>query len=62
MTHVPWLRAGVLLDKDSLGVRNVAIPDIDSDPQNDFNGLLGPAKMRFRKVSFDFENGLFGWD
>jgi hypothetical protein len=62
MTHVRWLRAGVQLGKDNLGARNVAIADIDSDPQNDFDGLLGFAKMGFRKVSFDFENGLFGWD
>jgi len=62
MTHVRWLHAGVLLGKDNLGARNVAIADIDSDPQNHFDGLLGFAKMGFRKVSFDFENGLFGWD
>ena len=62
MTHVRWLRAGVLLGKDNLGARNVAIADIDSDPQNDFDGLLGFAKMGFRRVSFDFENGLFGWE
>jgi hypothetical protein len=62
MTHVGWLRAGVLLGKDNLGERKVAIADIDSDPQNDFDGLLGFANMGFRKVSFDFENGLFGWD
>jgi hypothetical protein len=62
MTHVGWLRAGVLLGKDNLGARNVAIADLDSDPQNDFDGLLGFAKMGFCKVSFDFENGLFGWE
>ena len=62
MTRVRWLRAGVLLGKDDLGTRNVAIADIDSDPQNDFDGLLGFAKMGFRRVSFDFENGLFGWE
>jgi len=62
MTHVRWLRAGLLLGKDNLGAHNVAIADVDSDPQNDFDGLLGFAKMGFRKVSFDFENGLFGWD
>ncbi len=62
MTHLRWLRTGVLLGRDNLGARNVAIADIDSDPQNDFDGLLGFAKMGFRKVSFDFENGLFGWD
>jgi Aspartyl protease len=62
MTHVRWLRALVLLGKDNLGVLNVAIVDINSDTQNDFDGLLGFAKMGFRKVSFDFENGVFGWE
>ena len=62
ITLVGWLRTGVLLGEDNLGARNIAIADIDSDPQNDFDGLLGFAKMGFRKVSFDFENGLFGWD
>ena len=62
MTHVGWFRAGVSLGKDDLGTRNVAIADIDSDLQNDFDGLLGFAKLGFLKVSFDFENGLFGWD
>ena len=62
MTHVGWLRAGVSLGKENLGTRRVAIADIDSDPQNDFDGLLGFAKMGFLKVSFDFENGLFGWE
>jgi hypothetical protein len=31
-------------------------------PRNEFDGLLGFAKKGFRKVSFDFENGFFGWD
>jgi predicted aspartyl protease len=62
MTHVRWLSAVVSLGSDNLGSRNVAIADVDSDFQNDFDGLLGFAKMGFRKVSFDFENGLFGWD
>jgi predicted aspartyl protease len=62
MTHVRWLRAVVSLGSDDLGSRNVAIADVDSELQNDFDGLLGFAKMGFRKVSFDFENGLFGWD
>ena len=38
------------------------IADLDADPRNDFDGLLGFANMGFRKVSFDFENGLFGWE
>ena len=57
-----WLSAEVSLGKDNLGSRNVAIADIDADPQNDFDGLLGSATMGFSKVSFDFENGLFGWE
>jgi hypothetical protein len=52
----------VSLGKGNLGARNVAIADVDADPQNDFDGLLGPATMGFSKVSFDFENGLFGWE
>jgi predicted aspartyl protease len=62
MTHVRWLSAVVSLGSDNLGSRNVAIADVDSDLKNDFDGLLGFTKMGFRKVSFDFENGLFGWD
>jgi hypothetical protein len=62
MTHLRWFRAGVSLGKENLGPRNVAVADVDSDPQNNFEGLLGFAKMGFRKVFFDFENGLFGWD
>lgn len=61
-TNVRWLRAVVSLGKDNLGTRNVAIPDVDSDHRSEFDGLLGFAKMGFRRVSFDFENGLFGWD
>jgi hypothetical protein len=52
----------VSIGKGNLGTRNVAIADVDSDPQDDFDGLLGFATMGFREVSFDFENGLFGWD
>jgi predicted aspartyl protease len=61
-THVRWLSTEVSLEKGNLGARNVAIADVDSDPQDDFDGLFGFATMGFRKVSFDFENGLFGWD
>jgi predicted aspartyl protease len=62
MTQVQWFRAVVSLGKYNLGARNVAIADVDLDPQNGFDGLLGFAKMGFRKVSFDFKNGLLGWD
>jgi predicted aspartyl protease len=61
-THLRWLSTEVSLEKGSLGARNVAIADVNSDPQDDFDGLFGLATMGFRKVSFDFENGLFGWD
>jgi predicted aspartyl protease len=61
-THVTWLSTEVSLEKGNLGTRNVAIADVDSDPQDAFDGLFGFAKMGFRKVSFDFENGLFGWE
>jgi len=40
----------------------VVIADVDSNPQDDFDGLIGLATMGFRKVSFDFENGLFSWE
>jgi predicted aspartyl protease len=61
-TPVKWLSAEVSLGKGNLGARNVAIADVDADPQYDFDGLLGFAKMGFRKVSFDFKNGLIGWE
>ena len=61
-THLSWLSTDVSLEKRNLGTRKVAIADVDSGPQGDFDGLLGLATMGFRKVSFDFENGLFGWD
>jgi predicted aspartyl protease len=62
MTHVRWLSAEVSLGKNDLGACNVAVVDLDSESQNHFDGLLGFAKMGFRKVSFDFKNGLFGWE
>jgi predicted aspartyl protease len=62
MTRVSWLRTPVSLGKDDLGVREVAVADADSDPQDGFDGLLGFARMGFRRVSFDFERGMFGWE
>ena len=61
-THVTWLSAEVSLESGDLGRRSVAIADVESDREDDFDGLLGLAMMGFRKVSFDFENGLFGWE
>jgi hypothetical protein len=43
-------------------MRDVAVAYADSDPQNEFDGLLGFARMGFCKVSFDFERGMFGWE
>jgi predicted aspartyl protease len=58
-----WFRASeVLLGEESLGSQTMLIADVDPDPRYDFDGLLGFAKLGFRKVWFDFENGLFGWD
>ncbi|MGA9811984.1 MAG: aspartyl protease family protein [Terriglobales bacterium] len=61
-THVSWLSTEVSIGKGSLGTRNVAIADVDSDHQSDFDGLLGLATIGFHKVCFDFENGLFVWE
>jgi Aspartyl protease len=62
MNQVSWLHADVKLGEHNLSAVDVAIADVDSDPGNDFDGLLGFAKMGFRKVTFDFQHGLFGWD
>lgn len=60
--HSRWFLASkVSLGEESLGQRTVVIADLESTG-NDFDGLLGFATMGFRKVSFDFENGLFGWE
>jgi hypothetical protein len=50
-TDVKWLSTEVSLCKANLGARNVEIADVDSDPQNAFDGLLGLATMGFPKVS-----------
>lgn len=62
MTRVSWLRTPVALGKNDLGMRDVAVADAESDPQDEFDGLMGFARMGFRKVSFDFERGMFGWE
>jgi len=35
---------------------------ISTNPQDDFDALFGFAAMGFRKMSLDFEDGLFGWE
>jgi predicted aspartyl protease len=58
-----WCRASeVWLGSQSLGPQLILITDVDPDPRYDFDGLLGFVKLGFRKVWFDFETGLFGWD
>lgn len=61
-TRIRWFRVVVAIGNDSLGSRDIAIADVDFNLAYDFDGLLGFAKMGFRRVSFDFQRGLFGWD
>jgi hypothetical protein len=61
-TRVSWFRAPVSLGKDDLGMRDVAVAAADSDLQDAFDGVMGFARMGFRKVFFDFERGMFGWE
>jgi predicted aspartyl protease len=62
MNQVRWLHAEVKLGEHHLNAVDVAIADVDSEPGNDFDGLLGFVKMGFHKVTFDFQKGLFGWE
>ncbi len=39
-THVKWLSTDVSLGQRNLGARNVAIADVDPDPQDDFDAPL----------------------
>ncbi len=58
-----WFHASrVSLGKENLGPHIMLAADVDPDPRYEFDGLLGFAKMGFRKVWFDFENGMLGWD
>jgi predicted aspartyl protease len=61
-TRIGWFRTPVSLGKNDLGMRDVAVADADSSPEDDLDGLLGFARMGFRRVSFDFERGMFGWE
>lgn len=61
-TRLSWLRTRVSLGEEDLGARDIAIADVDSNFEDEFDGLMGFAKMGFHRVSFDFENGQFGWD
>jgi predicted aspartyl protease len=61
-THLSWMRSSVSVGEESLGARDIAIANVDSDPGDGFDGLMGFARMGFHRVAFDFENGRFGWD
>ena len=60
--RLSWLKAGVSVGEENFGKREIAIADVDPDREEEFDGLMGFAKMGFRRVSFDFQNGVFGWD
>ncbi|PYY14989.1 MAG: hypothetical protein DMG60_18835 [Acidobacteria bacterium] len=55
-------RAAVALGKESLGVHTLQIADVDFARKSGFDGLMGFAALGFRRVSFDFQNGIFGWE
>lgn len=57
-----FLASNISLGEKKLGRHAVAIADVDRAPEGDFDGLLGFASLGFHRVSFDFENGLFGWE
>jgi hypothetical protein len=61
-TRAPRIRTAVSLGNSQFGMRDVAVANFDSDPRYDFDGILGFTMLGFRKVSFDFEHGLFGWE
>lgn len=63
MLPTRWCRVSeVSLGKENLAPQIVLIADVDPDSGYDFDGLLGFRNLGFRKVWFDFEIGLFGWD
>ena len=58
-----WFHASrVSLGKENLGPQIMLVANVDPDPRYEFDGLLGFTKMGIRKVWFDFENGMLGWD
>jgi predicted aspartyl protease len=61
-TRLSWVKTRVSVGAEDLGTRDIAIADVDSNFGDEFDGLMGFAKMGFRRVAFDFENGRFGWD
>jgi predicted aspartyl protease len=61
-TRLSWLSTRVSVGEEDLGTQEIAIADVDSNFGEEFDGLMGFAKMGFHRVSFDFENGRFGWD
>lgn len=56
------VRVRVALGNTDLGSKMIAIADVDPDPRYEFDGLIGFINLGFRKVWFDFEQGLIAWD
>jgi predicted aspartyl protease len=61
-SRLSGLRTRVSIGEEDLGTREIAIADVDSNFGDEFDGLMGFAKMGFHRVAFDFQNGRFGWD
>jgi len=56
-----FFASSVWLGNENLGQQAVVIAD--AEPlADDFDGLLGLVNLGFRRVAFDFENGLLGWN
>ena len=62
MLAVSYRASEVFLGKESLGSQTVLVADGDPDPRYHFDGLLGFAKIGFRRVWFDFDNGVLAWE
>ena len=61
-TQIQSYRVPVTLGEEGLGLRAIQIADADIEPDAGFDGLLGLTAMGFRKVSFDFDAGIFSWE
>jgi predicted aspartyl protease len=58
-----WYQASeVSLGSQTLGPRIMLLAYAAPNPQYKFDGLLGFVKMGFRKVWFDFDDGVLAWE
>lgn len=60
-TQSQWFPSRVSVGSSDLGLHPIVISNT-IDAASDFDGLLGFTQMGFRRVSFDFAHGVFGWD